>query len=67
MATLDNFSEETRRTKAAVDKLLDERAFLLYGLPYDKLSPLSQDKVIAEAVCHFDPRLVDLADSMERP
>jgi len=52
--------------KAQVDKLLDEAALLLYGQPYDKLSLLAQDQCIAEAVCKFDPKLVDAAEMEER-
>ena len=50
--------------KEHVDKLLDERALLLYGVKYDALDPLQQDEVLAEAVSGYDPKLVDLADMM---
>ena len=52
--------------KEQVDKLLDDRALLLYGVRYAALKPLQQDQVLAEAVAKFDPRMVDLADSMEK-
>lgn len=55
------------QVKAAVDKLLDDRAMLLYGVKYDALKALQQDQVIAEAVQNFDSGLVDAADAMERP
>jgi len=51
--------------KEQCDKLLDERALLLYGVKYDALEPIKQSNVIAEAVLNFPPALVDLADSME--
>lgn len=53
-------------SKAAVDKLCDEIAWLLFGQTYEGLSPESKDKVIAEAVLRFDPRMVDYADRLER-
>lgn len=51
--------------KEHVDKLLNERAALLYGVKYDALDLLKQDEVLAEVVSGFDPRLVDLTDAME--
>lgn len=50
-------------SQAAVDKLCDEIAWLLFGQTYEALSPESKDKVIAEAVLRFDARMVDYADS----
>lgn len=57
----------SKTIKEQVDELLDDRAMLLYGVKYEALQPIQRSNVLAEAVAKFDPRLVDLADSMERP
>jgi len=51
--------------KEQCDKLLDEKALLLYGVKYDALDPIKQSNVIAEAVLRFDSKLIDYADSLE--
>lgn len=48
-----------------VDKMLEELALLNYGVPFAALDLCKRDEMICQAVNQFDPRLVDLADSME--
>jgi hypothetical protein len=46
-----------------VDKLLEERALLMFGVHYAQLDDIRQDEVIGEAVSGFDPKLVDALDA----
>jgi hypothetical protein len=50
--------------KEKADKLLDDMAFLHYGVKYEALEPEKQDAVFCEVIDSFDPRMVDLADAM---
>jgi hypothetical protein len=54
-----------REATAKVDKLCNDAALLMYGQLYDALTPTAKDQVIAEVVRTFDPRAVDLCDSLE--
>ena len=46
------------------DKLLNDRAMLLFGVPYDALDASKADQVMLEALSGFDGKLIELADDL---